>query len=101
MQIVVPNNQLGRVDGGFTTVADAATVASVSLAGVAGSALGIPVVFVLAGIVCVIMGFVAWLLLPTLTLKDQVETEPPEDVMSQPTAADGRPVSLRAAESAS
>ncbi len=73
MQIVVPNRLLGRVGGGFTTVSDTASVASMSLAGVAGALLGIPTVFALAGVLCIAMGTASWMLLPALTLKDKVE----------------------------
>ena len=70
MQIVVPNNQLGRVGGGFSTISDFASIVSMGAAGAVGSLLGIPTVFVIAGILCAIMGFVAWALLPAFTLKD-------------------------------
>jgi MFS family permease len=83
MQIVVPNSQLGRVGGGFATISDSASIVSMGAAGAVGSLLGIPMVFVIAGILCAIMGFVAWALLPAVTLKDMVADSsadsPPED----------------------
>ena len=80
---MTPNNQLGRVGGGFTTVADAATVASMSLAGFVGSLIGIPMVFALAGLLCVLMGVVSWLALPSLTLKDKPDDSPIEQPIQQ------------------
>jgi MFS transporter, DHA3 family, macrolide efflux protein len=86
MQIVVPNDQLGRVGGGFGTVTEAATLASMSLAGVLGAALGIPTVFLLGGIICTLMGTLAWALLPPITPKDtpspSVEDHTSEAVLS-------------------
>jgi MFS family permease len=73
MQIVVPNSQLGRVTGGFTTMADSASILSMSMAGAVGSVVGIPVVFALAGVLCVVMGVAAWAVLPPVTLKDKVD----------------------------
>ncbi len=71
MQIVVPNRQLGRVGGGIGTVVEAATVTSMSLAGVFGAAIGIPFVFFLGGLLCTLAGVLAWTFLPALTLKDK------------------------------
>jgi MFS family permease len=82
MQIVVPNNQLGRVGGGFATVSDSATLISMGAAGAVGTLLGIPAVFAIAGVLCAAMGFAAWALLPAITLKDK-----PAD----PTPASQRP----------
>jgi MFS family permease len=79
MQIVVPNRQLGRVGGGFTTLGDTASVLSISGAGVAAAALGIPVVFAIAGVLCLAMGVASWALLPGLTLKDKVQDEETPD----------------------
>jgi MFS family permease len=76
MQIVVPNNQLGRVGGGLGTVIDTASLASMSLAGVLGALLGVPVVFLLGGLLCMAGGVLAWATLPTLTLKDMPEEAP-------------------------
>jgi MFS transporter, DHA3 family, macrolide efflux protein len=95
MQIVVPNNQLGRVGGGFATVADSASVVSMGVAGAVGSIVGIPVVFALAGILCVLMGLASWVLLPALTLKDKVE-----DSGSSSSPEGTTPLGLREAESA-
>ncbi len=79
IQIVVPNRQLGRVTGGFATMTNSATILSMSVAGAVGATIGIPMVFVLAGVICVIMGFASWFLLPPVTLKDKVdETQPRE-----------------------
>jgi MFS family permease len=94
MQIVVPNRQLGRVGGGLGTVMDTALLLSMGLAGVAATFLGIPIVFLLAGILCAGSGALGWALLPAQTLRDKVpadepETEPPADVLtaSGPPAA--------------
>ena len=76
MQIVVPNNQLGRVGGGIGTISDTATLGSMALAGALGSVLGIPLVFFLAGLMCMLGGFVALVALPSLTLKDAPMEEP-------------------------
>src|SRR5438477_6603572 len=73
VQVVVPNRQLGRVNGGMGTVVEASTLVSMSMAGALGAALGIPTVFVLGGIICVAMGLASWALLPGVTLKDKVE----------------------------
>lgn len=73
MQIVVPNSQLGRVGGGIGTIVDTATLASMSLAGALGATLGIPFVFLLSGLACIVGGLIALFMLPVLTLKDKVE----------------------------
>ena len=78
MQIVVPNRQLGRVGGGFSTLGDTASVISVGGAGVAAATLGIPMVFALAGALCLAMGVASWVLLPKLTLADKVPDEEPQ-----------------------
>ena len=75
MQIVVPNRQLGRVGGGFSTLGDTASVISVGGAGVAAATLGIPMVFAIAGALCLAMGIASWALIPSLTLKDKVPDE--------------------------
>jgi MFS family permease len=68
VQLVVPNHQLGRVNGGLGTVIDAASLGSMSMAGVLGAALGIPMVFLLAGVLAIITGLMAWVLLPRVTM---------------------------------
>jgi len=81
MQIVVPNSQLGRVGGGINTIVDTATLASMSLAGALGALVGIPFVFLLSGVACVIGGLIALFMLPLLTLKDKADesaSEAPE-----------------------
>lgn len=95
MQIVVPNNLLGRVGGGFATVSDTASILSMSLAGVAGAALGIPAVFAIMGITCVAMGFASWAFLPPVTLKDKVEVE------AEPLAKEGALLAFHEVEKAS
>jgi hypothetical protein len=84
MQIVVPNKQLGRVTGGFTTMSDSATILSMSVAGAVASVLGVPVVFALGGIICAVMGLVSWVLLPPVTLKDRVDDQQPQDAETLP-----------------
>ena len=82
LQVVVPNNQLGRVSGGLGTVTEATTLISMSLAGVLGATLGIPTVFVLCGLICASMGLSSWALLPAVTLKDKPEEAvPPMEVV--------------------
>lgn len=76
IQILIPNSQMGRVGGGLQTTIDAATLTSMGLAGVLGAAIGIPVVFLLSGVLCVLGGVVAWLFVPALTLKDKIEEGP-------------------------
>lgn len=76
MQIVVPNHQLGRVGGGIGTISDTATLGSMGLAGLLGAAIGIPLVFFIAGVMCVLGGTVAFFGLPSLTLKDKPGDEP-------------------------
>jgi MFS family permease len=76
MQIVVPNHQLGRVGGGMGTISDTATLSSMALAGVLGSVLGIPFVFLIAGVMCILGGSVALLGLPSVTLHDKPEEDP-------------------------
>ena len=73
MQLVVPNNQLGRVGGGIGTISDTATLASMSMAGALGAVLGIPLVFALGGILCILGGVLAWAALPPVSVKDKVE----------------------------
>ncbi|MEO8286606.1 MAG: MFS transporter [Chloroflexota bacterium] len=73
MQIVVPNNQLGRVGGGIGTISDTASLGSMGLAGLLGSVIGIPLVFLLSGVMCVLGGTVALIGLPALTLADKLE----------------------------
>jgi predicted MFS family arabinose efflux permease len=87
LQVVVPNRQLGRVGGGLTTVVEAATLVSMSLAGVLGAALGIPMLFVIGGAICVAMGVAAWSLLPAITLKDKVEEGEPPGTTEEPAPA--------------
>jgi len=76
IQIVTPNRMLGRVGGGIGTVSETSSILSMSLAGVVGAALGIPLVFAIAGGLC-IAGGLASLVLPALTLKDMVPDEQP------------------------
>lgn len=73
MQVVVPNNQLGRVGGGLGTISDTASLSSMALAGMLGAVLGIPLVFLLAGVMCILGGTVALVGLPSVTLRDKVE----------------------------
>ncbi len=75
MQIVVPNNQLGRVGGGLGTVIDTASLISMSLAGVLGALLGVSLVFLLGGLLCMAGGALAWVTLPALTLKDRPQEQ--------------------------
>lgn len=77
VQIIVPNSQLGRVGGGLQTMIDSATLVSMSLAGALGAALGIPVVFLIGGLLCLAAGSLAWAFIPALTLKDKVEEPAP------------------------
>ncbi|HUP28324.1 MAG TPA: MFS transporter, partial [Chloroflexia bacterium] len=56
MQIVVPNNQLGRVGGGIGTVSETASLVSMATAGLLGAAIGIPLVFLLSGVMCILGG---------------------------------------------
>jgi MFS family permease len=74
IQIVTPNRMLGRVGGGLGTVAETSTILSMSLAGVVGATIGIPMLFAIAGGLC-IAGGLASLVLPALTLKDMVPDE--------------------------
>lgn len=75
MQIVVPNEQLGRANGGISTITETATVTSMSLAGFLGWLIGIPAVFLLGGLLCIAAGLLAWVRLPALTLKDMPSME--------------------------
>jgi hypothetical protein len=74
MQIVVPNEQLGRVGGGLGTVGDTASIGSMALAGVLGAILGIPLVFLMGGILCILGGTLAFGL-PHVTLADAPGTD--------------------------
>ena len=65
-QIVVPNDQLGRVNGGISTITESATVLSMSLAGLAAAVVGVPMVFLIGGILCFAGGILAWVRLPAL-----------------------------------
>lgn len=89
--LLVPNNQLGRVSGGLGTVIDAASLTSMSMAGVLGATLGIPMVFLLAGALTVLMGLVAWVFIPAVSARPpQVapsETQPLPPGMSDAPAA--------------
>lgn len=78
MQIVVPNDKLGRVGGGIGTLIETATVTSMSLAGFLAVVIGVPAVFVIAGALCALGGILAWVRLPAVTLKDK----PQEPVVS-------------------
>ncbi len=75
MQIVVPNHQLGRVGGGIGTISETASLASMGMAGLLGSLIGIPLVFLLGGVMCILGGTVALVGLPALTLKDVPQEE--------------------------
>ncbi len=79
MQIVVPNEQLGRANGGISTITESASVTSMSLAGFLGWLVGVPAVFLLGGLLCIAAGILAWVRLPALTLKDM----PAETVAEQ------------------
>jgi DHA3 family macrolide efflux protein-like MFS transporter len=79
IQIVVPNSQLGRVGGGMGTASDTATLVSMGLAGVLGGILGLPLVFLLGGLLCALAGVLGWVRLPMITLRDRVVDAPPED----------------------
>jgi MFS family permease len=83
MQVVVPNNQLGRVGGGLGTISDTASLGSMALAGMLGAVLGIPLVFLLAGVMCILGGTVALVGLPSVTLRDKVEDAPALDSGAQ------------------
>lgn len=87
IQILIPNSQMGRVGGGLQTTIDAATLTSMGLAGVLGAAIGIPVVFLLSGVLCVLGGVVAWLFVPALTLKDKIEEGPEASRFSEDAGA--------------
>ena len=87
IQILIPNSQMGRVGGGLQTTIDAATLTSMGLAGVLGAAIGIPVVFLLSGVLCVLGGLVAWLFVPALTLKDKIEEGPEASRFSEDAGA--------------
>jgi MFS family permease len=80
MQLVVPNEQMGRVGGGFGTMIDMAMLLSVSLAGAFGSWLGIPIVFTISGVLSIGAGLLAVAFLPALTLHDKVAGGPVEPV---------------------
>lgn len=75
MQVVVPNSQLGRVGGGIGTITDTATLTSMSLAGAVGAMVGIPLVFAIGGVLCILGGVLAWAALPAVTLKDKAEED--------------------------
>lgn len=77
-QIVVPNEQLGRVNGGISTITESATVLSMSLAGLAAAVVGVPMVFLIGGVLCFLGGILAWVRLPALTMKDMPKEEPKE-----------------------
>ncbi len=87
MQIVVPNEQLGRVGGGLGTVIETATVTSMSLAGVLGAAVGVPIVFAGAGVMCMLGGLLALWRLPAVTLADKPEEAPEEAPTEQQAPA--------------
>jgi DHA3 family macrolide efflux protein-like MFS transporter len=91
MQIVVPNRQLGRVGGGFSTLGDTASVLSITGAGPVAAVLGIPIVFALAGALCAAMGIASWMLLPGLTLKDKL---PDEEGPTQPAEPAPTPLTV-------
>ncbi len=76
VQTVVPNSQLGRVGGGISTASETASLISMSLAGVVGAALGIPVVFVISGLLCLGAGVIGWVFLPNRAEDKAEETAP-------------------------
>ena len=80
LQLLVPNEQLGRVGGGLGTLGDAASLASMSLAGALGAALGIPVVFVLGGLFCIAGGVLAWVTLPAISARSHAARPAQPDV---------------------
>jgi DHA3 family macrolide efflux protein-like MFS transporter len=75
MQIVVPNDQLGRVGGGMSTVNDSTSLLSMALAGMLGATIGIPLVFLLGGLICILGGIIALVGLPAVTLKDMPQAQ--------------------------
>jgi MFS family permease len=64
LQTGVPNEQLGKVFGGFNTITDAATISSISLAGALSATVGVPMVFLLSGLLCLGMSLFTWGMLP-------------------------------------
>jgi MFS family permease len=89
MQVVIPNEQMGRVSGGINTVTETATLTSMGLAGLFGAAIGIPLVFVISGILVTGAGILGWALLPAITLKDAPrETETPLPQAASPLTPD-------------
>jgi MFS family permease len=62
--LVVPNDRLGRVTGGMSTVMDTALLGAMSVAGLLGRVMAVSSVFLLCGLLCAIGAAVAWLRLP-------------------------------------
>ncbi|HEX9987401.1 MAG TPA: MFS transporter [Chloroflexia bacterium] len=87
MQISVPNHQLGRVGGGMGTVSETASLGSMGMAGLLGAAIGIPFVFLLSGVICILAGIVALAGLPNLTIKDAPVGDASATVGSDPQMA--------------
>jgi MFS family permease len=91
VQLIVPNHQLGRVSGGLSSVIDAASLTSMSMAGVLGAALGIPMVFLLGGLLCLGGGILAWITLPVLHAEARpAATSPEPETPAEPTAVPSR-----------
>ena len=93
LQLLVPNHQLGRVGAGLSTVSDATSLISMSLAGVLGAALGIPTVFMLGGLLCFGGGILAWVTLPVLRADvkpDVADAAPQAEPQAEPTAVPSR-----------
>jgi MFS family permease len=66
VQLVVPNDQLGRVGGGVSMVSEAAMMCSLGLVGVVVKTLGAPTTYLVAGMLCVVGGATAWARLPAV-----------------------------------
>ncbi len=68
VQVVVPNEQLGRVWGGVGTANDTASLVSMGAAGALTGLLGIPLVFLLGGILTLASGLLAAVRLPRIVV---------------------------------
>ncbi|AKT40693.1 MFS transporter [Chondromyces crocatus] len=76
-QLVVPNDQLGRVGGSISTVTEAAMMSSLALAGVVPKTLGLANTFLVAGALCWLGALLAWIRLPAVKAQRNAPTVTP------------------------
>lgn len=90
IQVIVPDEKRGRVESAVNTIIQAATTISMGMAGFLGDALGLRIVFLLAGLTTLVAAGMSFAVLrpPARSLLPWVSPEPrEEEVQSAPRAS--------------